>query len=382
MEIFDAIVVGVGGMGSATLCMLAQRGRRVLGIERFGVAHSRGSSHGETRIIRRAYFEHPDYVPLVTRSFELWHQLESDVCMRLFEQSGLLLVGPADGPILAGVQQARAKHSLHIEDIERSEFRRRFPQFALPDGYRAMLEVDAGLLRVEECVTAYCQAALNAGAQLETGTHVTSWSWRGTHYVVETTRGVHRAQALVFCAGAWTRELLGTLGIPLRVRRKTALWFRCDHEHHGLERGAPVFGYEWNAGFFYGFPAVEPGVIKVAEHTGVEDCEHPDQVDRALRESDSERVRAFIRECLPHVHADELVRHSVCMYTMSPDEHFVLDRHPELPNCFIAAGFSGHGFKFAPVVGEMMADWVCGTPCAHAAEAFRLERLMPAATGR
>lgn len=355
MHTYDTIVLGVGGMGSAALCELARRGRSVLGIEQFGVAHSRGSSHGQTRIIRRAYFEHPDYVPLVDCSLGMWRALEESAGRCLLELPGLLLVGPPEGAVIRGVQRARRQHALQIDDVGPAELARRWPDFRMSAHHTAMFEREAGFLHVEECVAALCQAALNAGAELKTGEAVTSWEYRDGLILVETQRACYLAESLVVCGGAWTSSLLPDLDLPIRIRRKVQLWFRCEPDAHRLADHAPVFAYDVDGAFFYGFPSLEPGVIKVSEHTGVEEAPTADALDREFRAEDAVRVQEFIRRHLPRVHP-EVVRHAVCMYSMTPDEHFIIDRHPRCPNVVFAAGFSGHGFKFAPAVGAALAD--------------------------
>lgn len=357
MDSYDTIVVGVGGMGSATLYELARRGQRVLGIEQFGCAHARGSSHGQTRIIRRAYFEHPDYVPLVTHAIARWRQLETATGAKLLEQTGLLLIGAPETQVIRGARLARSTHALPIEEVSVSEFGRRFAPFRREPEDVCLFESDAGFLRVEQCVTTCCQAALDQGAQLHTGETVRRWHAQGDDYLLHTDRAAYHANTLVFTAGAWTSRIAGDVGLPLQIRRKVQLWFRCDPSAHALERGAPIFGYATMGGFFYGFPALEPGVLKVAEHSGLGDIDDPGALNRDLTGEDLARVTAFIQQSLPCV-TTELVRHSACMYTMTPDEHFLVDRHPAHARVFVAAGFSGHGFKFAPVVAEIMADWI------------------------
>ncbi|GMV96555.1 MAG: FAD-dependent oxidoreductase [Phycisphaerae bacterium] len=355
MVIYDAIVIGVGGMGSAALYHLARRGLRVLGIEQFGVAHDRGSSHGQTRIIRKAYFEHPSYVPLVTRAYALWAALESATGQRLFRPTGMLLAGPPDGAIISGVLRSAAEHRLDIRTLTAAETDGRFPAFRIPPGHSRLFDAEAGFLRVEECVRAHAYAACSAGARLLTGGAVQSWSARGDEVVVRADGREFRAARLIIAGGAWAGRLLADLNLPLEVRRKVMLWYATTSDAHDLERGCPVFGFETTDGFFYGFPALDQGEIKLALHGGGQAVEDPAGVDRGLHPEDEAPLRRFIAEYLPYVSPRPL-RHAVCLYTMTPDEHFVIDTHPRHPNVHFAAGFSGHGFKFAPVVGSVLAD--------------------------
>lgn len=352
---FDVIVVGVGAMGGAALSELARRGVRVLGIERFSVPNDRGSSHGDTRIIRKAYFEHPDYVPLLHRAYELWGELASAAGRGLFQRTGLLLVGRTDGVVIPGVRRAAAEHDLDIEEVPVGEVTRRFPGFVPYDDMQALFEAEAGYLRVEDCVRAQAEQAIAHGAELHTGEAVKSWTSDGRSATVKTDRGEYAAERLVICGGAWAAQLLADLRLPLEVRRKVVLWFRATDPVYRPERGCPAFCFDTADGFYYGFPAIADGEIKISEHSGGQAVADPDGLDRALRPEDQTRVWAFLAEHMPRV-TPTVVRHSVCMYSMSPDEHFMIDRHPAHENVAFAAGFSGHGFKFAPVVGEALAD--------------------------
>lgn len=357
MKTLDVIVIGVGAMGGAALAHLARRGQRVLGIEQFDINHDRGSSHGDTRIIRRAYFEHPDYVPLVDRAYELWAELEAATGRRLLERAGLLMAGPPDGEIVPGVRRAAGKHGLNIVDVPIDELPRRFPGLTADDGMVALFEADAGFLRAEECVAAHVEQARSAGAEVLIGQRVQSWAADRRGVVVKTDVDTYSAGSLVLCGGAWTNRLLAEAGLPLEVRRKVVLWFATEGDRYRLERGFPVFGIETGGRFFYGFPEITPGEMKMADHTGGDVAADPDTIDRERHPADVGPVRSFAARFLPGV-TGEVRRSSVCMYTMTPDGHFVVDRLPNQPNVFIAAGFSGHGFKFAPVIGSVLADLI------------------------
>lgn len=346
-------------MGGAACCELASRGARVLGLEQFPLVHEQGSSHGRTRICRRAYFEHPDYVPLVSAAYRGWDALSEATGRRLFDRVGLVLAGPPDGEIVPGVRRATAMHRLNIHDIPRDEAAERMPAFRFPPDAEIVFEPDAGLLWVESCIEAFHAVARERGAELRDRTPVRAWQSDAHGVTVRTDDGEHRAASLIVAAGAWSGRLLATLGLPLTVRRKVQLWFACDDPRYAPERGCPVFGVETGGRFFYGFPQVDAGVLKAAEHTGDESGVDADTVDRALREADVARVGQFVRACLPGVEP-RVVRHSVCLYTMTPDAHFVVDRHPEFGNVWIACGFSGHGFKFAPEIGRILADGALG----------------------
>lgn len=361
MTKYDVIVLGTGGIGSAALAQLAMRGRRVLGLDRFPPAHDRGSSHGQTRMIREAYFEHPDYVPLVQRAYQLWAELEQQSGEALYRETGLLQIGPPQGLIVPGVLRTAAEHRLDVETLGPKEIERRFPGFrvnGMNDGTQAavgLFERRAGYLRVEACVRAYLDLAVRRGAELRTGVAVQSW--RGVVGGVEVEAGASRFRAdqLLVTAGAWASELLLGLGLRLEVRRKPQYWYRASGTEYHVDRGAPAFLFETSDGLFYGFPQIDEFGVKMAEHSGGRHVADPLLLDRELDRDDQMRVEAFAARHMPAI-TREMTRHAPCMYTMTADENFIVDRHPEWPQVVFAAGLSGHGFKFAGVLGEALAD--------------------------
>lgn len=355
MQRHDAIVIGMGVMGAAAAYSLTRRGARVLGLEQFHIAHDQGSSHGRTRICRRAYFEHPQYVPLATRAYGLWDALGAAAGETVFDRCGLILSGPPDGIVVSGVKLASVAHSLDIQSFSASDAAQRFGGFAFPASHEVLYEADAGVLHAERCVEAFVRLARLGGAEIREREPVRSWHADARGVRVETEQAAYEADALVVSAGAWSTRLLASLGLPLKVLRKVQLWFANRDARYRRGRGCPVYGFEVGERFFYGFPEIDAGEIKVAEHTGEDAANGPDELDRSLRPGDADAVRAFVAAHLPGVGAD-IVRHAVCMYTMTPDGHFVIDRHPRHERVWLACGFSGHGFKFAPVVGELLAD--------------------------
>lgn len=354
-RIFDCIVLGVGGFGSATLYHLAARGLKVLGLEQFPPVHDRGSSHGETRIIRQAYYEHPDYVPLLLRAYDLWHNLESETGQQLLFPVGLFLAGYPGGEVVPGTERAAALHRLPLDQFTPAEARRRFPGYNFPDDFRIIFERQAGYLLVEECVRAHIDGAISKGAELRSGERVLDWKADLGTVKVTTDRGEYHAARLVITAGAWAGKLLASLNVPLRVLRKTLAWFPASSPVYDVAEGNSEFVFEIPGGrFFYGFPRLDGRTIKVAEHSGGEEVSDPAQVDRSLSSADIENFRGFLQKFLPGV-GTQPEKHSVCLYTMSPDSHFIIDRHPQHPEVVFGAGFSGHGFKFTSVIGEALA---------------------------
>ncbi len=355
VQTYDCIVLGVGGFGSGALYHLARRGLRVLGIDRFGVAHDRGSSHGETRIIRKAYFEHPDYVPLVLRAYGLWNELESASGRRLCELCGLMLAGPSGGEAISGARLAARMHDLAIDDIPLAEARRRFPGFRFAEDVDVVFEADAGFLAVEDCVRTHIEQAQRRGAELRTNEAVIEWSVNGDSIRLRTDRNEYEAARMIVTAGAWTRQILADLSVSLKVVRKPLFWHAVTADDYSIESGSPGFYIEQGERAFYGFPAIDGQTVKVAEHTGGLEVDDPLTVDRDVHPADSQPVSEFVRSTMPGL-KPEPSRHAVCMYTHTADNHFIIDRHPEFENVAIGAGFSGHGFKFTTVLGEALAD--------------------------
>ena len=356
MNQYDAIVVGVGGVGSAVLYHLAQRGAKVLGLDRFAPGHDRGSSHGRSRMWRRAYFEAPEYVPLVDLALTRWRALEELSGKSLLHTTGIVYAGPEGGEILSGVQRSAAEHSVPLESWGKRERKKFADRFHLPDEMHCVFEPEAGYLDVEQCIVSYADAAIQLGAELRIGATVRNFSARGSGVTVETESGQFSAGHLVVTAGPWAKDLLLDLCIPFEVRRKPLYWYAAeDAERYSAAAGCPGFLYESPDGVFYGFPQIDELGVKVAEHSGGLRVPDPLAVDRGLDTQDQKRVEGFVEHYLPGVQR-RCTNHTVCMYTMSPDGHFVVDRHFDLPNVSFAAGLSGHGYKFASVLGEALAD--------------------------
>lgn len=355
---YDAIVVGLGGMGSAAAYHLAARGKGVLGLERFTPAHDRGSSHGESRIIRQAYFEGADYVPLLLRAYELWEELERESGEDLMTLCGGLMIGPEDGALVFGSVASADAHNLPYEILDSTELKRRFPVFEPGPGTVALFEKRAGFVRPEASVRAHLDRAAARGAELRFGERVASWEATGSGVRVRTESGVHEAERLVVSAGAWAGEVLSDLGLPLEVTRQILFWFR---PRGGVGPFAPdrlpIWIYESPDGnMFYSFPAVDgAGTVKAAFFRADGTPTDPDRVDREVHDNEVEFIRRYLDRHVPSL-SGEFVRARTCMYTNTPDEHFVISTHPDHPQVAVAAGFSGHGYKFCAVVGEILAD--------------------------
>ena len=328
---------------------------RAVGIDRFPPGHDRGSSHGDTRLIRLAYYEHPDYVPLLRRAHQLWDELEAVRGEQLHVRTGLLQIGPSSGAVLSGVLESSRAHGLDVEELDAASIGNRYPGIRVPDGASGVFEPGAGFLHVESCVRAHADEARKLGAEIRVGETVVSWDAKGDGLIVRTDRDTYETDRLIVTAGAWARDLLESLGLALIIKRKPLFWFRCDDPRYRLAEDFPAFLFETPAGIYYGFPSLDGAEIKVAEHSAGDSVDDPLTVDREEHDDDRERVAAFLSRALPGV-GREVTKHCVCLYTMSPDEHFIVDRHPEHANVAFAAGLSGHGFKFTTVLGEALVD--------------------------
>lgn len=357
MENFDVVVVGTGGVGSASLYHLAKRGLRVLGLDQFHQAHAKGSSHGETRIIRQAYFEHPDYVPLLLRAYTLWREVEQETGGQLFHQVGLLEVGPDDGMLIPGVMQSVSRHGLPIERLSPAEARQRF-SLMIPDEMQVVFEPTAGYLLVEPCVQSHLDLAERSGAVWRQQA-VVDWRASRSEVTVVTASDTYQASCMVVAAGAWSRQLLAGLGVPLRVVPKHQYWFASSDVN--IASSLPTYFYEVPEGCFYGFPDIRGlGLgMKVARHSGGEPTDGPVELSELSDAEDEMAVRRFAGTHLPAASA-KLLSRQACMYTLSPDEHFVIGPHPQHANVVLACGLSGHGFKFTAVLGEVLADLAMG----------------------
>jgi len=369
----DYLVLGLGGMGSSALYHLARRGLNVLGVEQFGAAHDRGSSHGETRIIRKAYFEHPNYIPLLQRAYELWYELEQSSGKRLFNPCGLMVAGPPEGEVIQGVHLAEQLYNVQVERISATEARTRFPGFQIPEGFEVTFEPEAGFLHVEECVQAHIDCAIAAGASVVLEEPVQSLDIGEQAIEVRTVSQHWIAEGVIVTAGAWSSGCLQELNLPLEVVRKVLLWNPVQQSIYNLEQGGGGFFFDMPDGQFYGFPSLDGKTVKLAEHTGGELVDDPNHLNRDLLELDSAPVSRFVREVMPELNPMP-DRHAVCMYTRTPDGHFIVDRHPRNQRLVYGAGFSGHGFKFASVMGEILADLVTTGATSHPVDFLKSDR--------
>jgi sarcosine oxidase len=353
-ERYDAIVVGLGAMGSAIAFELAKRGQKTLGLDRFQLPHAMGSTHGKSRIIREAYFEDPDYVPLVARAFEKWGEIESLSGRRIFERTGGLMLGPPSGRLVSGALASAKMHRLAHEVLDARQVMERFPGVRAMADMIGVIEPRAGVLEPEAAVTACLELARKYGATVVTNERVVGWDSNDGQVRVTTERGTHEGRKLVIAAGAWTSALVPDLGVQLLVERQVQHWFRpAAHTNlFGAER-LPVVICEYAPGrFWYAIPDRGEGLKIAIHHEGA--IVDPERVQRTVGDEEVAYVRALLRTYMPAAEGP-VIESSVCLYTNTPDERFLIETHPTHPNVEIVSACSGHGFKFASAIGEIVA---------------------------
>jgi sarcosine oxidase len=360
VKTFDAIVVGLGAHGSGAAAALARRGLRVLGLERFGRGETFGSSGGRSRIIRVAHYEAPGYAPLARAAWERWLDLERETGASILTGTGGLYAGPASSALVAGAIAAAQEHGLGHEVVDADEIRRRWPAFTPAEDAIGLVEEQAGIIDADRANAAHLVVAERDGAELRFGTRVQGWrAVAGGGFEVATGEGrTVGADRLVLTSGPWIGTLVPELALALVVERQPVCWFEpaVPVADVGVGRLPVWLMATADGGTFYGFPHDPERGLKVSHHHSGEVAD-PETVDRTVRPADVERIRAFIRSRMPA--ADGMLRtSSVCLYTNTPDEEFVIDRHPAAPGVAFASACSGHGFKFAPIVGDILADLV------------------------
>jgi sarcosine oxidase len=357
---FEVGIVGLGAMGSMAALELARRGVRVTGFDRFAPPHPLGSSTGKSRIIREAYFEHPQYVPLVQRAYQLWPRLEREGGRRLLVPTGGLMLGPPDGAVVPGARRSAREHRLPCEDLDAGQVRHRFPMFAPAGDEAGLFEPRAGVLLPEAAIATALDLAVAAGADLHLEEPVLAWE-AGARIAIRTGRGEYLVDRLVLAAGAWMAGPLSGASLNLTVARQTLFWFAPAADRDDVTPARmPIFIWEWEPGSaFYGFPDLGDGV-KVAIHHQGEPAD-PDGPRRPPEPGEEARLRAIMASRTPMLNGP-LIGSTTCLYTNTPDGDFVLGRSPGDGRVVVASPCSGHGFKFAPAIGEVLADLVLDRP--------------------
>ena len=376
---YNAIVIGLGAMGSATLFHLAKRGSRVVGFEQFQPANPFGSSHGDSRIIRETYFEHPLYVPLVRRAHELWRELEETSGKTLMNINGGLMIGPRDGAVINGTLRSAREHSLPHTILSAEEVHERFPPFRLDENLTAVFDPRAGYLDPELCTAAHVEGARSAGADVRVDEPVLEWFADGEGARVKTPQGTYRAEHLVIAAGPWAPRLFDGLELPLTIERQVVFWLEPERDLAQYETSRfPIYAYEFEPGTIcYGFPRLARGVKGAVMHRG-ELVSALENVNRTVTARDEEALRAAIRPVLPALSEAPARARDVCLFTNTPDHDFIIDFHPRYPQVLISSPCSGHGFKFASAIGELQAGLIIDGTSRFDLTPFRVRRFLGA----
>ena len=357
---FDAIIIGVGSMGSSACYYLAQRGCNVLGIEQFDISHEYGSHAGQSRIIRRAYFENSDYVPLLNRAYKNWKALEEETGNQLYFKTGLIYFGNPDQLLVQGVKQSASLYNIPLENVNTPS--KRFPQFEIPNDFETLFEPEAGFITPEKAIQLYSKQAIKKGAEVHTSEKVLGWKKDGDSVVVTTNKNVYWCNKLIITAGAWAKKMIPSISDKLKITRQFVAWIKPKEWENFTLYNFPcwLMADETKPGCYYGFPILpenfgSPSGLKLAHHYPAAETD-PDSVDRQIRIEDEADLKYVLNKYLPGVF-ESLISYKICLYANSPDEDFIIDNLPGYENVVsIACGFSGHGFKFVSVVGEILAD--------------------------
>jgi sarcosine oxidase len=377
---YDVIVIGVGAMGSATVYHLARRGRKVLGLEHYNIPHEMGSSHGITRIIRLAYYEHTSYYPLLRRAYELWRELQQQAGEQLLFLTGSIDAGPPGSLVFEGSRQSCETYGLAHEVLTGAQVNQRFPGYRLPGEMAAVFQPEGGFLTPERCIVAHVVLAQASGAEVHAREPVLDWEPHHGGVRVRTEQGVYEADKLVVTAGAWVSKLVPLLAGVAVPERQVFGWFQpARPEWFGPDR-LPVFNLLVEEGRYYGLPVYGVPGFKVGRYHHLQETVDPDRIDRDCHPRDEQVLRAFTERYFPEG-AGPTMGLRACMFTNTRDEHFILDRHPDHPQVILGSPCSGHGFKFSSVIGEILADLAEHGATRHDISMHRLARLVGSARG-
>jgi sarcosine oxidase len=373
-EHFDVIVAGVGGMGAAACYHLAKRGKRVLGLERYGIPHSMGSSHGVNRIIRLAYYEDPSYVPLLRRAFELWRELGRDFGEQVLYVTGSIDTGPVDEFVFRESRRSCDLHELPHELLSAHELMRRYPAFSVPDDFEAVLQPDGGFVASERAIVAHVMGAIECGAVIRGHEPMLSWTTTSSGVTVETSKGLYEADQLIVSTGAWIGDHIPLLSGVSVAERQVLGWFQPAHPERFSLESLPVFNLQADAHErYYGFPIWGIPGFKFGKYHHREERIDPDDWDRQPNQADEDVLRDGVRRFFPDSDGPVMSMAS-CIFTNTPDEHFIIDRLKPGSPVIVASPCSGHGYKFASVIGEILADLAINDRTDHNINLFRLDR--------
>ena len=370
---FDCIVIGVGGMGSSAVHNLAKRGKKVLGLEKFDIPHSEGSSHGVNRIIRLAYYEHPSYVPLLRRAYEMWSEIEVISDEQLLYKVGSIDTAPLGHEVFEGSLESCLEHDIPHEVLDHKQINKRFPGYEMPPGQMGLYQTDGGFVLSERSIVAYVNAAVSEGAEIHARESVVKWEPEGDGVRVFTDRGEYTSDRLVITAGAWAAGMVPFLEKLAVPERQVLAWLQPTEPSLFAPHKFPVFNAYFEEGRYYGFPVFGIPGFKIGKYHHLEEVADPDHMEREVTQKDEDILRAVTSRYFPKANGT-LMTLKTCLFTNTPDEHFIIDKVPDLPQVVIAAGFSGHGFKFASVVGEIVGDLAINGKTTHNIDLLKIDR--------
>ena len=370
---FDCIVIGVGAMGSSTLYNLAKRGRRVLGLEQFDIPHAEGSSHGVNRIIRLAYYEHPSYVPLLRRAYELWSEIESIAGEQLIYKTGSIDTAPAGHEVFEGSLESCLLHDIPHRVLNHAQINEQFPGYQLPLGHMGVLQQDGGFVLSERSIVAYANAAMSEGAEIHAREVVSGWEPDRRGVRVFTDRGEYTAERLIITAGAWSSGLIPILEGLAVPERQVLAWLQPIDGSLYTPEVFPVFNAYFDEGRYYGFPVFGIPGFKVGRYHHLEEIIDLDSTIKTVNGEDEALLRSAVEKYFPKANGTTMTL-KTCMFTNTPDEHFIVDSLPGNTQVVVAAGFSGHGFKFASVIGEILSDLAIKGETEHDIDLLKIDR--------
>ena len=370
---FDCIVIGVGGMGSSSVYNLAKRGQKVLGLEKFDIPHSEGSSHGVNRIIRLAYYEDASYVPLLRRAYEMWSEIEQLADEQLLYKVGSIDTAPSGHEVFEKSLESCLEHDIPHEVLDHKQINERFPGYEMPSGQMGLYQADGGFVLSERSIVAYVNAAVLQSAEIHARESVLKWEPEGDGVRVFTDRAEYTADRLVITSGAWASGMvpyLKELAIP---ERQVLAWLQPIKPSLFTPENFPVFNAYFEEGRYYGFPVFGIPGFKIGRYHHFEEVADPDHMERGVTKEDEDILRAAASRYFPKANGT-LMTLKTCLFTNTPDEHFIIDKLPGLPQVTVAAGFSGHGFKFASVVGEIVGDLAINGETSHNIDLLKIDR--------
>lgn len=367
---FDVIIIGTGAMGSSASHYLSDNNLKVLAIDQFTPPHNNGSSHGETRIIRSSYYEHESYVPLIKESFKLWNDLQKKTDLPILEMTGGLMIGKENSELFEGSKTSAELHNLNHKIISNKDIKENFPQFITNNNELALLEKDAGILFPENCIKTFLD---NSNIDFAFNEKVIQINQNKSNIEIITDKNNYKTKKLIISAGAWINKLLPELNLPIKIERQVLFWFKTNNNKFSKEK-FPIFLYEYEKDkIFYGFPDIGNG-FKVAFHQ-TNNFIDPDLIEKEVNNKEIDKIKNTLKEFM-NLDSFDILKTDVCMYTKTQDTHFIIDYYPDNKNIIIASPCSGHGFKFASVIGKILSDMCIGNKINFDLNLFKISRFI------